>query len=63
MITNPTISVSCDGCDESVEFDFAHVCKYANWKGDEHFTGWLIDWEGPNGDALCPECKTKEQDQ
>ena len=60
MISDPTLFVECDHCKERIEFDFAFVLSSPVWQRSSRFDGWVIDWAGTQGDALCPDCKDAE---
>jgi hypothetical protein len=61
MISDPAMFAECDRCHRRVAFGLALVEKSpTTWKDDPRFGGWLIDWDGPQGDVLCPECKGED---
>ncbi len=58
MISDPTLFVECDYCHSQVDFSFSHVLNNPDvWMDSPRFDGWYIDWQGADGDAMCPECK------
>lgn len=60
MISDPTLFVECDRCDERVDFTFSLVLDDPNWQISDLFKGWEIDWAGTSGAARCPKHKDEE---